>query len=104
MKTCISCGESYENRIIMTEPYCQACCTAPWCTECEDILDFCEHYEREMATLRVVEKEKPTVHCWMSRDDGCTCMALQGHDGPHDWVSDRDIRILFAPRTVETKL
>ena len=47
MKTCISCGESYENRTILTEPYCPKCCTAPWCAECHDVLDFCEHYERE---------------------------------------------------------
>jgi len=61
MKTCISCGEGYVNHTILTEPYCWKCCTARWCIECEDVLDFCEHYERELATLRTVEHEAETA-------------------------------------------
>ena len=64
LKTCISCGDTYENVVILTSPYCMRCCTAPWCTVCEDVLDFCEHYEREMATVvssQTIEQEMETV-------------------------------------------
>lgn len=54
-----------------------------------------------------------TPHCWhgalddvefgtpeyleLSRrwPDGATCMLLDGHDGPHEYVSDTDILVSF---------
>ena len=51
------------------------------------------------AMLAARERE---VHCWEpgpEAADGCstTCMLLDGHDGPHDWIRDDRIRVSFAP-------
>lgn len=43
------------------------------------------------------------AHCWENgpiTDDGesgTTCMLPDGHDGPHEWTRDDEIRIIFAP-------
>jgi hypothetical protein len=46
------------------------------------------------------EKER-VVHCW--EDGPCTedgrdqtCMLLDGHEGPHEWVRDNQIMVRFA--------
>lgn len=56
------------------------------------------------------------VHCWKGRldwteetygidskeyaearfsEDDATCLLLDGHEGPHEWTSDGDIRVTF---------
>lgn len=48
-------------------------------------------------------------HCWMGgrirQDDGeeygATCLLDDGHEGPHEWTPDKDIRIAFAPDGAE---
>jgi hypothetical protein len=55
--------------------------------------------------------EKRTVHCWMGKsahiaetqgyneawaeawNNDATCMLEHGHEGDHDWVSDKDISV-----------
>lgn len=46
--------------------------------------------------------DKKIVHCWedgpRTEDDcGTTCMLLDGHAGPHEWMRDDEIRLEFAP-------
>lgn len=53
------------------------------------------------ALLEKVE-ELACIHCWDDgppAEDGCgtTCMLLDGHDGPHEWTRDDQIRASFAP-------
>ena len=45
---------------------------------------------------------KREVHCWEDgpRDEdyvGSTCMLLDGHEGPHEFMSDSRIGVVFAP-------
>lgn len=42
------------------------------------------------------------LHCWKDgpmTEDGCgtTCMKEAGHEPPHEWMRDDQIRISFAP-------
>lgn len=43
--------------------------------------------------------EQRIVHCWEDGSDygwpSHTCMALDGHEGSHDWIPDDEIRIDF---------
>jgi hypothetical protein len=32
---------------------------------------------------------------------GATCLLDDGHEGPHEWTPDKDIRIAFAPDGAE---
>ena len=48
----------------------------------------------------MTEPAKPIVHCWHEgpeADDGMstTCFLLDGHEGPHQWTRDDEIRITF---------
>jgi len=68
---CQNCDDVYEAgamTVIDTLPYCPTCAplycnrcsdvTVRYCQECGEVLDFCEHFERE---LRTVEKEAETA-------------------------------------------
>jgi len=34
------------------------------------------------------------IHCWED-GDGSTCLLPDGHDGPHEFITDSDIVITF---------
>jgi hypothetical protein len=41
------------------------------------------------------------VHCWEGGPDyGTTCMRWSGHRGRHEWTSDDEIGVTFAPEPV----
>lgn len=43
--------------------------------------------------------EQRIVHCWEDGADhnwpGYTCLALDGHEGDHDWIPDDEIKVDF---------
>jgi hypothetical protein len=50
-----------------------------------------------------------TTHCWEEGGplDDCetsTCMALDGHKGPHEFVPDDQIMVRFVPTDEEAGL
>lgn len=40
--------------------------------------------------------EQPTLDCWFDFEDGHTCIAPAGHDGPHEPTPDDEIVIQLA--------
>jgi hypothetical protein len=45
---------------------------------------------------------KRIIHCWEDgpqEADGCgtTCMLMDGHEGPHQFIRDDEIGVRFAP-------
>lgn len=60
-----------------------------------------------------MSEEKRVLHCWADRGEiepewrqnvylvndaepGYTCMLEDGHEGPHEWTSDREIGVSFS--------
>ena len=51
------------------------------------------------------EKVKREAHCWSSATDdegrGYTCMLIDGHDGPHEFYANSEIKVQFKKEASE---